>query len=87
LTFTASKTDNGQDCLRCEINDRTWPSVLTLEPVNAQYWLVTRTQARSPVKTALKAESKLGIDGKVRAIGVVMEPYMPDEIFWFELEG
>ncbi|KAK5132232.1 hypothetical protein LTR08_009292 [Meristemomyces frigidus] len=85
LNFTASLSNKDiGDRLVCGMRDRTWESLLVLEHVNAQYWLATITRARSPLKTALRAESRLGVDGRVEAIGVAMEPSLPDEIFWFD---
>jgi len=80
-----------KECLINSVNDRTWPHVLLFEHINAECWLVTMYSGATtsgkledmPNKIALKAESKIGVDGKVESFGVTMEPAMPDLLIWF----
>lgn len=87
LTLAVSTSNEGTAQLWCEMSDRVWPSVLEFEHVNAEYWLGTLKQWNSPSKQAVRAESKVGVDGRVEAIGVAVEPAMPETLFWFEKEG
>ncbi|KAK4550747.1 hypothetical protein LTR36_000326 [Oleoguttula mirabilis] len=88
LRFTTQKSSDGsQDILLCSIDDRTWARTLTLEHVNSHYWFVTMSGMHSPLKTASKAESRVGVGGMVEAIGIAMEASLPDALFWFEKEA
>lgn len=82
FTFEIESTEDGTKRLYCQWQ-RTWPTKMYLEHVNAESWLATATSPDSPLKKAGKAESKIGADGKVEGFNIAMEPTMPDTMMWF----
>jgi len=83
LTFSLEKDSTGEDVLRASMEDRTWKAILIMQHVNAEYWLVTKPIYNTSSKQASRAESKVGVNGKVVALGIAMESAMPDHLFWF----
>lgn len=81
LTFTV---DHSEDTLTCKAYDRTWPLNYQLRHVNAEYWIATGWLTNSPLKTSRKAETSIGADGKVEAIGIAVEGALPDKLIWFD---
>ncbi|KAH8900840.1 beta-lactamase/transpeptidase-like protein [Thozetella sp. PMI_491] len=71
------------------------PRTSTFTYINAENWFVTRFETgievvnpdRSPSKTALKAQTRINAKGQVEAIGITMEPALPDLFFWFTKES
>lgn len=78
---------NSEKRLYCLADNRTWTSSLTLSHVNAEFWLGKRALAVSPLHRAFRAESKIGVDGRVESLGLVMEGTMPERLIWFQREG
>lgn len=88
LTFTVgkdpgngNKTAAGRECLVCAIRDRTWPATRTIRQINGELWIAVE-QGRFPLMS--RVESRVGLDGRVEAFGVAMEPAMQETLFWFE---
>lgn len=88
LTFTVNKyDDDGKVGLQCEMFDRTWRNTWAIRHVNAEAWLASRASGSSPIRTAFRVQSKVGVDGRVAGFGVAMEPSMPEHFFWFERDA
>ena len=68
-------------------DNQTWVTELYLEHVNAELWLGERHTPDSPVRSSFRAESKVGSNGNVESIGLVMEDSMPNTLIWFERKG
>lgn len=85
-TLTLSvRVDHERDkLLWCDTSDRAWGSSLTFKHVNAENWLVAQPFGNSSMLEAVKAETKVGSNGKVMKIGVAMENAMPHHLFWFD---
>ncbi len=66
-----SDSNNSSAHLVIKIFDRTWRRVLIFTHINGEHWLVTQytlataevETGRSPLKTAFKAQTRVGIDG------------------------
>ena len=87
-TPTATSASKGEDKVLYFLADnKTWTSSLTLEHVNAEFWLGTRGWSDSPIRSLFKAESRAGVDGRVGWFGLAMEEAMPDCLIWFQRES
>ncbi|KAH8899112.1 beta-lactamase/transpeptidase-like protein [Thozetella sp. PMI_491] len=84
------------DQLICYMYDRTWRRIQILSHVNAEHWLVTEYSGATskfdetgdgPYKTAYKAQTRVGVDGEVEAIGLAIETALPDYIVWYERQS
>ena len=82
FTFKVENQEDGSERLSCQW-ERTWPTIMWLEHVNAETWFATTTSPDSPMKKAAKAQSKVGANGKVEGFSIAMEPTMPDTLMWF----
>lgn len=86
VEFKASKTSEGEDCLVATPN-RTFSSLLELQHVNAEHWILNRRDLNVEFTKVQKAQSEIGVDGKVKRLGLTMEPNMPDTLMWFDRES
>lgn len=87
LTFSVKERDDGIKVLFFFMDNKTWPTVLELEHVNAEIWLGTSYWPDGPLRTAFRAESKVGVDGKVQGLGIAMEASLPEHLIWFERDA
>ncbi|KAH8802466.1 beta-lactamase/transpeptidase-like protein [Xylogone sp. PMI_703] len=99
LLHRGDETDNAQfdsaTYLVCRTEQHhSLPRTFTFTHINAESWLVTKFDTgavvtnpdRSPYKTALRAQTRVSAAGQVEAIGIAMEPILPDYFFWFTKE-
>ncbi|KAF2160092.1 hypothetical protein M409DRAFT_29390 [Zasmidium cellare ATCC 36951] len=78
LTLTVSE---GEDIIRCEITDRTWPVSIKIQHVNAEHWFFEQTNGNREI---WKAESKIGVNGEVERFGVAIDGTSADHLVWFD---
>ena len=84
MTWAVGRDPDG---LTCTLDDRTWAHECVLEHVNGEHWIMTMSFLQDPMKTVVRAETKIGFHGKVAAMGVAMEAAMPDTLIWFTREA
>ena len=87
LTFSLQDGDDGTKKLHCLVDNKTWTTVLTLEHVNAEFWLGSKKFVDSSISRPFRAESKVGVDGKVEWFGLGIEEAMENELIWFKRDG
>jgi hypothetical protein len=81
ITWTAELDNEGPYlCLKLA---RSWPGTYTIRHVNAEFWLGVSWHDISPLKSVFKAQTRVGVDGQSKAIGIAMESSMPDRLIWF----
>ncbi|KAK4508756.1 hypothetical protein PRZ48_002495 [Zasmidium cellare] len=78
LTITVS---DGEDFLRCEIADRTWPLSIKIQHINAEHWLFEQTNGE---RQMWKAESRISVNGTVEWFGIALDGTSADHLVWFE---
>lgn len=78
LTLSVSE---GEDVIRCEITDRTWPLSIEIQHVNAEHWFFEQTNGSREI---WKAEFKIGVNGEVERFGVAIDGTSADHLVWFE---
>ncbi|KAK4569516.1 hypothetical protein LTR86_003279 [Recurvomyces mirabilis] len=84
LTFKVVHDTANQTVFHLDLTNRTWRDLLVFEHANAEHWLVEKQMGQSPLRTILRAESRIGVDGTVVAWGIAMEPSLPDTLMWFD---
>lgn len=82
ITFEVQADDEG-DYMYCHIKS-TFDRRVKLRHINAEHWLGIFKSGKSPLESALRARTRLGVDGKVMAWEIAMEPAMPDTMMIFE---
>ena len=86
----SSPSSNNEQTLISKVLDRTsWAAILSFEHITSDYFLVHGAIPKPDGTTLeqagdIKAEFRIGEDGKVSSAGVTLEPMMGDDMVWFE---
>ena len=75
--------DDEGDFIHCLIKS-TFDRDIKLRHINAEHWLGTTRSGRSAMEIAIRAKSRLSVNGRVEAWEIAMEPAMPDTMMDFE---
>ena len=71
--------------LIANVTRRTWPFSIELQHVSSEHFVAHNRRGNGLViTTRAKAEFRIGTDGKVSEVGIVMEEGMPEYKFWFK---
>ena len=71
--------------LIANVTERTWPFSIELQHVSSEHFIAHLHAGKGLViKKRVKAEFRIGVDGKVDELGIAMEEGMPDHKFWFK---
>ena len=81
VSWTAERDEQGP-YLRLEL-ERTWPGTYIMRPLNADRWLGIEWHDVSQLRSIFKAQTRIGVNGQPQAIGIAIEPSMPDTLIWF----
>jgi hypothetical protein len=64
--------------------DRTWRSMLTYVHVSGEYFAIEVLDPESGEVDRVKAEFRIGVEGKVTKMGIAWVDEMKDDLIWFE---
>ncbi|KAL2802429.1 hypothetical protein BJX63DRAFT_415084 [Aspergillus granulosus] len=62
--------------------------VISMEQVNGEFWLATLMEQNKDPRDydKVRAEFRIGCNGRVKEVGIDMEPEMNGELIWFRKE-
>ncbi|TAQ83561.1 hypothetical protein B7494_g8115 [Chlorociboria aeruginascens] len=73
--------------LEVDARDREYPMNLSLEHVSGEFFLVDLFAVEEGEHEFLKAQFRIGEDGRVKELGVAFEEALGEELIWFERES
>lgn len=97
-TSPSTTSSTPQETLHCLLQYEQWPISISFQHVSGEYFLAyfrfytaEARNARDDYETATdglsKAEFRLGEDGKVKRLGIILEQEMRGAKIWFKKEG
>lgn len=70
--------------LQVDATDRTWRFKMSLEHVSGEFFVAERFDVDNHYKDRMRAQFRLGADGKPRSLGLELVREMLDEKIWFQ---